>query len=131
MDFFEKIILSQYTFKSFYLMLFRDLQNDKKIKIIKNDKNIKKTYLLTEKHFPKTRYILKLIISLFKKQNNDGFDTLFMSKIELIEYSYNIFINLLKNMLDHYLKSEEEIKKKIKPMINNIFVDKKSYYKYS
>ena len=128
MEFFESIILSQYTFKSFYLMLFRDIPNDKKIKIIKNDKNIKKTFLLNEKHFSKTRYILQLIISLFEKQNLDGFDTLFMSNIELIEYSYNIFINLLKNMLEHYLKSEEANKKKIKPMINNIFVDKQNYY---
>ena len=127
LDFFKKIILSQYTFKSFYLMLFRDLPNDKKIKILKNDKNIKKTYLLTEKNFPKTRYLLRLIIYLFEKQNDDGVDTLFMSKIELIKYSYNTFINLIKNMLDHYLKSEEEIKKKIKPMINNILVDKQNY----
>ena len=128
MEFFDNIILSQYTFKSFYLMLFRDLSNDKKIKIIKNDKNIKKTLLLNDKNFLKTRYILRFIIFLFEKQNSDGFDTLFMSKIELIEYSYNIFINLFKNMLNNYLKSDVEGKKALKPMINSIFVDSKNSY---
>ena len=128
MEFFEKIILSQYTFKSFYLMLFRELSNEKKIKFIKDDKNFIKTLLLTEKNFSKTRYSLSVIISLFEKQNSDGKDTVFMSKIQLIEYSYNIFINLLKNMLDNYLKSDGEKKKKLKPVINAIFVDKGYYY---
>ena len=128
MEFFQRIILTQYTFKSFYLMLFREIPNDKKIKFIKDDKNIKSPFLLSEKNFPKTRYLLRVIISLFEKQNSDGYDTLFMSKIQMIEYYYNTFINLLKNVLDNYLKSEGEKKKKLKPMINNIFVDKKNYY---
>ena len=128
MEFFDKIILSQYTFKSFYVMLFRELSNEKKIKIIKDDKKLKKTLLLTEKNFPKTRYYLRVIISLFEKQNSDGYDTLFMSKIQLIQYSYNIFIDLLKNMLDNYLKSDENKRKKLKPMINTIFVEKGYYY---
>ena len=83
-------------------MLFRELSNDKKIKIIKDDKYLKKTLLLTEKNFPKTRYVIRIIISLFEKHNRDGYDTLFMSKIQLIEYCYNVFIGLLKNTLDNY-----------------------------
>ena len=128
MDFFETIILSQYTFKSYYVMLFRELSNDKKIKFIKDDKYLKKTLLLSEKNFQKTRYVIRIIISLFEKHNRDGYDTLFMSKIQLIEYCYNVFIGLLKNMLDNYLKSDEDKKKKLKPMINSIFVDKNNYY---
>ena len=128
MEFFGKIIFTQYTFKSFYLMLFRELSNDKKIKFIKDEKKLKKILILNEKNIPKTRYSLRVIISLFEKQNDEGYDTLFMSKIELMEYSYNIFIGLLKNTLDDYLKSDGEKKKKLKPMINTIFVDKGYYY---
>ena len=128
MEFFEKIILTQYTFKSFFLILFHEMPNDKKIKFIKDDKNLKNAFLLSEKNFQKTRYLLRVIISLFEKQNSDGYDTLFMSKIQMIEYIYNTFINLLKNVLDNYLKGQEEKRKKLKPMINNIFVDKGNYY---
>ena len=128
MEFFDKIILSQYTFKSFFLMLFRDMPNDKKLKIIKDDKYITKRFLMSEKHFPKTRYLLAIIILLLEKQNQEGYDTLFMSKIQLIEYSYNKFIDLLKNMLENYLNSDSERKKKLKPIINSIFVNKETLY---
>ena len=130
MEFFNNIILSQYTFKSYYLMLFRDeLSNDKKIKIIKDDKYLKNALIINDKNFPKTRYLLRVIILLFEKQNSEGCETVFMPKIKLIEYSYNVFIDLMKNTLDNYLKSNEERKKKLKPMINHIFGDK-SYNLY-
>ena len=125
MEFFNNIILSQYTFKSFYLMLFRDeLPNDKKIKIIKDDKYLKNGLIINDKNFHKTRYLFRVIILLIEKQNSDGYETVFMPKIKLIEYSYNIFIDLIKNTLDNYLKSNDEKKKKLKPMINHIFEDK-------
>ncbi len=128
MEFFDKIILSQYTFKSLFLMLFRDIPNDKKLKIIKDDKNISKRFLMSEKHFPKTRYLLRIIILLFEKQNQSGYDTLFMSKIQLIEYCYDKFSDLLKNMLENYIDSDDEKKRKLKPIINSIFVDKGNSY---
>jgi len=128
MEFFDKMILSQYTFKSLFLMLFRDMPNDKKLKIIKDDKNINNKLLMSEKHFPKTRYLLRIIILLFEKQNQSGYDTLFMSKIQLIEYCYDIFSDLLKNMLENYIDSDAEKKKKLKPIINSIFVDKGTSY---
>ena len=128
MEFFDRMILSQYTFKSIFLMLFREIPNDKKLKIIKDDKNIVNKFLMSEKHFPKTRYLLRIIILLFEKQNQFGYDTLFMSKIQLIEYSYDKFSDLLKNMLENYIDSDAEKKKKLKPIINSIFVDKGTYY---
>ena len=88
--------------------------------MIKDDKHMKKM-IINEKSFPKTRYLLRVINNLFEMIDLDGCDTLFISKMQLIEYSYNIFIELLKNTLENYLKSEEEIKKKLKPMINSIF----------
>ena len=103
MEFFDKMILSQYTFKSFFLMLFRDIPNDKKLKIIKDDKYITKRFLMSEKHFPKIRYLLSIIILLLEKQNQERYDTLFMPKIQLIEYCYDKFIDLLKNMLENYI----------------------------
>ena len=128
MEFFDKIILSQYTFKSFFLMLFRDMPNDKKLKIIKDDKYITKRFLMSEKYFPKTRYLLSIIVLLLEKQNKEGYDTLFKSKIQLIEYCYDKFIDLLKNMLENYINSDSERKKKLKPIINSIFVDKGTFY---
>ena len=128
MKFFDNIILSQYTFKSLFLMLFRETPNYKKLKIIKSDKNNKNILLISEKNFYKTRYILRIVISLFENQIKDGYDTLLMPKINLIEYCYNIFHSFLKNMLNLYLNSEEEKKKKKKPMINDIFADKRNYY---
>ena len=128
MEFFDKMILSQYTFKSFFLMLFRDIPNDKKLKIIKDDKYITKRFLMSEKHFPKIRYLLSIIILLLEKQNQERYDTLFMPKIQLIEYCYDKFIDLLKNMLENYINSDSERKKKLKPIINIIFVDKGAFY---
>ena len=121
MDFFGTLKLSQYTFRSFYLMLFKEeLPNDKKIKIIKNDKNMT-GLVINEKHFQKNRYSLIVIMNLFEKINSEGCDTAFMTKIQLIEYNYTIFIELFKNTLEKYLKADIEKKKKLKPMINNIF----------
>ena len=105
-------------------MLFEEeLSNDKKIKIIKNDKNMT-GLVINEKHFQKNRYSLRVILNLFEKINSEGCDTAFTTKIQLIEYNYNIFIELFKNTLEKYLKVDSEKKKKIKPMINNIFSDK-------
>ena len=128
MNFFDKIVLSPYTFKSLYFMLFRDLSNDIKIKIIKSDKNKKKRFLMTDKHFSKTRYLLGVVISLFEKINSNCIDTVFMSKVDLLEYCYDIFIDLLKNMLDNFLESNNLRRKNIKPMINIIFCDKGNNY---
>ena len=128
MEFFDRIILSPYTFKSFFFMLFRDLSNETKIKIIKNDKNIKTKFLMNDLYFSKTRFLLGVVISLFKKMNSNGYDTYFMTKFETIEYCYNIFIDFLKNMLNNYLESNVGRKKNIKPMINSIFVDKDNIY---
>ena len=128
MNFFDKIVLSPYTFKSLYFMLFRDLSNDTKIKIIKSDKNKKKRFVMTEKHFSKIRYLLGVIISLFEKINSNGEDTIFMSKADLLEYCYDIFVDLLKYLLDNYLESNNLRRKNIKPMINIIFCDKGNNY---
>ena len=129
MEFFDKIILTTYTFKSIFFMLIRDLSNEKKIKIIKNDKKIGKKFLLNEKHFSKTRFIISVIISLFEKFQSNGYDTLFMDKIEFIEYCYNfLFDNLILNLLDNYLECNPVKRKNIKPMINSIFVYKGNKY---
>ena len=128
MKFFDQIILSPYTFKSLFFMLLRDLSNNIKIKIIKNDKNIHNKFLMSEKHFSKTRFLMGVIISLFEKLNSNGFNTIFMNKVEIIDYCYNFFIGLLKNILDNYLETNTDKRKNLKPMINNIFVDKGNYY---
>ena len=129
MEFFEKIILSKYTFKSIFFMLIRDIPNEKKLKIIKDDKNMKKKFILKEKNFSKTRFTIGVIISLFEKLHSNGYDTLFNTKIEIIEYCYNFFIdNLILNTLNNYFECATIKRKNIKPMINSIFVNKGNIY---
>ena len=128
MEFFDKIIISPYTFKSLFLMLLRDLSNEEKIKIIKNDKNVTKKFIMKDKYFSKTRFLIGVIISLFEKLNDNGYDTLFISKVEMIEYCYHFYIDFLKSILNNYLDASEAKRKIIKPMINSIFVDKRNNY---
>ena len=128
MEFFDKLILSPYTFKSLFFMLLRDLPNEEKLKIIKDDKKIKKKLLMKDKYFSKTRFLIGIIISLFEKLNSNGYDTLFISKVEIIQYCYDFFIDFFKNILNNYLGSNEGKRKIIKPMINSIFVDKGNNY---
>ena len=83
---------------------------------------------MKDKNFKCTRFLIGIIISLFEKLNYNGYDTFFISKIEIIVYCYNFFIDFLKNILNNYLDKKEGKRIVTKPMINSIFVDKRNNY---
>ena len=135
--FFDNITLSPYTFKSFYVCLFRDdISNYKKFQFIKNDKKLGEVLLMYEKKFSKNKYLFQIIIRLFEKQvKSDYCDNIFMTKFESFEYYYNIFHNFLINMFKCYskqpqketIKNPENKAKEIKKMINSLFVENGNY----
>ena len=126
MQFFDDFILSQFTFRSFILTIFRDYPNNKKIKFIKNKKEQKIDFSLESGKFKKTKFLLKVILQLLEKLNSDEAETFFAQKKELIEYAYKMFSKLLKNTLTKYLindnKNEEDIS-----MIKSLFIYQKNF----
>ena len=129
MEFFDDVILSQYTFKSLFMMLFRDDPKDKKLKFIKNKKATLDNFSLNEKDFPKTRYLLKVILSLLESQNSNGIDSCFITKVDLIKEIYNSIAYLFKNCLKNYLTKDNTQKKKenVKSMMRSIFINKGNF----
>ena len=126
MEFFDDFILSPYTYRSFFLMLFREYPNDKKIKFIKDKKKQKFDFIMDETTFPQVKYLLKVIYLLLESKIWDDNDTFFMTKEELIIYTYQIFSELLKKNLENYLKKEKNQRKKDKSMIKSLFVNQKN-----
>ena len=126
MEFFDDFILSPYTYRSFFLMLFREYPNDKKIKFIKDKKKQKFDFIMDETTFPQVKYLLKVIYLLLENKIWDENDTFFMTKEELIIYTYQIFSELLKKNLEYYLKKEKNQRKKDKSMIKGLFVNQKN-----
>ena len=120
MEFFNNFILSEYTFRSFVLMLFRDYPNDKKIKFIKNNNEKHFNFSLDVKEYNQIRYSLKVILTIIEKLDADEIDTQFMTKIQLIEYIYASFSKLINNTLKNYLKIENKSEEEIS-MIKNLF----------
>ena len=125
MEFFNDFFLSQYTFRSLFLILFRDLSNDTKIKYIKNNKQEDINFLLKVEEFDKIKYLLKVIIKLLERLNSDEIDSCFMTKEQLIEYTYKTFSELLKNTLKAYLKTKKR-KEDEESMIKSLFICQKS-----
>jgi len=115
-DFYYEFTISPYTFNSFFLLLFRNLTNEEKLKYIKN---IKTEYhyqnLISKKnynYFVSTLIILKLI----KRVGEEDLDTHFMDKLELLEYVYQRFNSLLLDMLNYYIEKKDEFKNIIKKL---------------
>ena len=125
MEFFEEFTLSPFTFRSLFLMLFYEYPNDKKIKFIKNKKEQNMNFCLEGKRFKKKRYLLKVVLKVLEKLNSDDLDSFFMNKLQLIEYSYNIFFELLMNSLNSYLKNSDK-NEEDKSMIKSLFIYQKN-----
>ena len=128
MEFFENFLLSQYSFRSLFLMLFRNYPNSKKIKFIKGKKENEHEldFILSINDFSKIRYLLKVILLLLERLNSDDIDTCFMNKKQLIEYTFTIISDLLKKNLENYLKKDKISRKKEKSKIKSLFINKKS-----
>ena len=126
MEFFNEFVLSPYTFRSIFLMLFRKYTNEEKIKLIKGKKEEKFDLILDIKNFQKIRYLLKVILLLLERLNSDEIDTCFMSKKQLIEYIFSLFSELIKKNLENYLSKDKPQRKKEKSKIISLFINKKN-----
>ena len=126
MEFFDELVLSPYTFRSLFLMLFRNFPNGDKIKLIKGKKEQKFDFILENDDFLKIRYLLKVILLLIERLNSDEIDTCFMTKKQLIEYIFTVFSELLKKNLENHLKKDKLQRKNQKSMIKSLFINKKS-----
>ena len=134
MNFFSKIILTPYIFKSFFLFLFKEISNYKKLQFLKNEK-FSDIMVMTEKNFPKTRHFLKIIIDLMEKQKNEIDDTIFMKREELFIFCYSKIHLFCKNMIIYYMNNKKSHNKKernkdIKLMINVLFSRKEYVNKF-
>ena len=125
MEFFEDFVLSQYTFRSLFLMLFYEYSNHEKIKFIKNKKNLDMNFCLEGRRFKKKKYILKVILKVLEKESSDDIDSFFINKTQLIEYTYKTVADLLKNSLNNYLKNDNKTDED-ESMINSLFIYKKN-----
>ena len=87
-DFYYEFTISPYTFNSFFLLLFRNLSNEEKMKYIKNiqtDYHYQKLFSKQNcNYFVSTLIILKLI----KRVGEEDLDTYFMDNLELLKYVY-------------------------------------------
>ena len=115
-DFYYDFTISPYTFNSFFLLLFRNLSNEEKMKYIKNiqiDYHYKKLFSKQNcNYFVSTLIILKLI----KRVGEEDLDTYFMDKLELLKYVYKRFNNLFLDILNYYIEKKDEYKSTIKKL---------------
>ena len=119
-EFFNEFTISPYTFNSFFLLLFRKLTTEEKLKYIKNIGNIFDKLFLSRKTYNDINYFILIILQLIKRVGEEDFDNYFIDKIAFLEYVYDRFNTLLLDMLDYYKDKKEEIKQ----IIKNLFCKK-------
>ena len=116
-EFFKDFILSPYSFLSFYLLLFKNTINNKKIlKMIKNyNSNKNSDLILNIKEFDVTKYYIDLIILLIERiiQNKNNYNSLFMDKYEFFEFCFNKYNEMLINILNYFFKKNSPKKEEI------------------
>ena len=102
----------QYTFN----LLFRHLSTETKLKYIKNINNIFDKLFLSRKEYQDISNFIYIIIQLIERVGEEDFDTIFMNKIEFLEYVFDRFNTLLLDMLDYYYDRKEESRQLIKKL---------------
>ena len=65
--------------------------------------------------------LIPIILQMIQKIGEEDSDTIFMNKIEFLEYAYNRFNKFIADMLEKKLSTSEEAKKGIKDIKNNLF----------
>ena len=126
-SFFDSLTVTPITFRSFFLMPFRALTHREKLIFIKNKNFNTKVPLLDIKHYEKSKFYLRVVVRLIEKiADEDQPTTIYCENFQLIEYAYDLFYNLLNQMIEHFLNcSDERYKSEIKPMIKQIFTHQK------
>ena len=116
-EFLNDFIISPYSFLSFYLLLFKNTANNKKIlKMIKNYNSTENNDLILNiKEFDVTKYYIDLILLLIKRiiQNKNDVNSLFMDKYEFFEFCFNKYNEMLINILNYYFKKNSPKKEEI------------------
>ena len=135
-EFFSTFVVTPYTFNSFFLILFRNLSQKEKLSYIKEINAEKKTknFLFSEKNYPKVRLYIRIILQLIERISYEDTTIPLMNKLEFLGYVYNIFNDLLFNMVDYYQEKKKlgkEKEKEIKPIINSLLCSKENgFYFY-
>ena len=133
-EFFNSFVVTPYTFNSFFLILFRNLSPKEKFKYIKEINLEKKTkkFIFSEKNYSKIRLYIRIVLQLIEKISYEDTEIPFMNKLEFLKYVYNIFNDLLFNMVDYYYEKKKSGKEKeIKPIMNSLLCSKDNgYYFY-
>ena len=65
--------------------------------------------------------LIPIILQMIQRIGEEDSDTIFMNKIEFLEYAYNRFNKFILDMLEKKLSTTEEAKKGIKDLKNNLF----------
>ena len=108
-EFYYEFTLSPYTFNSYFLLLFRNITNEAKLKYIKNIENQYDKCLLSKKNY--NYFVLTIIIlKLIQRVGEEELDTYFMNKLEFLDYVYERFNSLLFDMLEYYNGKKNEYK---------------------
>ena len=119
-DFYQDFVISPYTFNSFFLLLFRNMAFDAKLKYIKNVSKIFDKLYFTKKYYNEISFFIPIILHIIERVGIEDSNNCFMNKIELLEYVYDRFNSILINMLDNYSEKREEVKH----IIKHLFVKK-------
>ena len=64
---------------------------------------------------------IPIILNLIQRIGKEEEDTIFMNKIDLLKFAYNIFIKFIFDMLEYTEKTPDEAKVNIKPITNALF----------
>ena len=123
LEFFKEFTISPYTFNSFFLLIMRNWTSRSKLNFIKaiEEEKSKKFKLIIEKSKKKDQKeileLIPLILQMIQRIGEEDDNTIFMNKLDLLEYAYNKFNQLIFDMIE---KSSEEKKSLIKPITNNL-----------
>ena len=127
-EFYDDFTITPYTFNSFFLVIFRNWTSRSKLKFIKALEDQKFTeFILTTEKTKKMKDkkdvmdLIPIILQMIQKIGEEDSDTIFMNKIEFLEYAYNRFNKFIADMLEKKLSTSEEAKKGIKDIKNNLF----------
>ena len=112
-EFYYDKTLSPYTFNSFFLLIFRNLSSETKLKYIKN-LNTSDKLIFSKKTFDDIKFFISIILKVIERIGEEELDTIFLSKLEFLEYVYDRFIKLLLDTLEYYNDKKDEMKNLIK-----------------
>jgi len=124
-EFFNEFVISPYTFNSFFLIIMRNWTSRDKLKFIhaldKDKLNKYKLILDKSKNIKDVLDLIPIILNLIQRIGKEEEDTIFMNKIDLLKFAYNIFIKFIFDMLEYTEKTPDEAKVNIKPITNALF----------